>query len=221
MTYEEEIRQKHEFEDSFNEILKIVSVLDNRELELAAARIGDGIENGDELLDPKSALVTAKIIQVALWLRYRGELSQSQMMRIWLARKKKEFAYHVAEALLVGENKQYRLELKRVEKLREEQSKEYKKDLKDWETYKAESTFLERVFDFSSPPEAPHFTPLPSPPLDPEDKANLIAGTREFGDILIDTLYYYVFPNLEYSSNYVREENVKTTAQQVLESKGD
>ncbi|WP_155987017.1 hypothetical protein [Thioalkalivibrio sp. ALE11] len=220
MTYQEDIRKKHEFEDAFNSIIKIVSVLDNRELEMAAAKIGDGLEGGDSLIDPKSALVTAKIIQIALALRRGGELSQSKVMRVWMRRKKKQYAFYIAEALLVQDNKRYLNAKVRAEKLRADKMELHNIRYMQWKRHKDSLSFWQKLF-FPGPPEPPPLPNLPAPPKGPADKAKLIAGTREFGDVLIDTLYYYVFPNLEYSSDYVREENVKTTAQQLLESKSD
>ena len=125
MSYEETIRAKHEFEDSFVEVLKILSVMDRRELELAAAKLGDGLRR-DDCLDSNSALVTAKIISMILNLRARNELSQSKLMRIWLRRKKKIFARQIADTQQVPERVKYKKDLEVIRRQQEKQMEEHR-----------------------------------------------------------------------------------------------
>lgn len=218
MSYEETIRAKHEFEDSFKEMLQILSVMDHRELELAAAKLGDGVR-GDDRLDTNSALLTAKIIHMILNLRAGNELSQSKLMRVWMRRKKKTFARQIAVNQLFPERDKYEKELAKIKRMRKKQLEEHRFKVTEYHNKLRALPFWKQIFDRPPHPGPPILSRLPTAPSHPSDLTEQIAGTKEFGEILIYAAYYYTYPNIEYADNYVQEDNVKKMATLLLEDK--
>lgn len=219
MSYEEAIKAKHEFEDSLKEVLYICSVLTKRELELAVGRIGDGIEQKDPNIHKESTVLTAKIIGIILSLRAQGRSKESKMLRLWLRRKKHDYALQVAAGRAFKEHQDYAQEKKAIMEQWSEEKEEYSRQIALWREKMNALSFWERTF--SSPPR-PLFPrrPVFSPPVSRTIKAKRISQTHKFEEILIETLYYFKYPNVEYAESFVTEENIRESTQLLLETKG-
>lgn len=218
MSYENTIRAKHQFEDAFKEALRLLSILTGRELEVAAAKIGDGLKAHDSRIDHRSSILTTKLIQMVLDLRSRGELSQSKVLRIWMRRKKNTFALRVAEAALALEYIDYKKERAKVEKIRKLELNDHRKRIEKWQKEVKQLSLLELIFAKPPHPGPADLTSLPSPPPSRSNKAHSISTAQEFSEIVIDVVYFYRYPNIEYSEDYADESNVRSTAIRLLES---
>ena len=219
MNYEKAIQEKHAFEDSLKEVLRLLSIMDRRELELAAAKLADGLNSEDELIDQKSAVLTAKIIQLILDLKARGELSKGKILRIWMRRRKKTYAYKLASISLAPDVEKYKREIKKVERIREVEKKDHIDRVNQWHRQVNSLSLWNQIFNKPQHPSVPQYTPFPRRPMDPIALGNNIAKTKSFGELLIEMVYYHKYQNTEYSDNYVNKENVRSTAMQVLEVK--
>lgn len=218
MNYEEHILAKHQFEDAFKEIVQILSIMDRRELELAAARIGDGVRQ-DECLDDNSALLTARIIQMMLALRARNELSQSKLLRVWMRRKKKQYTHAITSSLLAPEIERHEKEEARIKHIRDLERRDHVNKVWQWSRHVDTLPLWKRLFNKPPYPGLERLTPLPERPMHSGDLASQIAKTKTFYKILIDMVYHYKYPNIEYSEEYVKEDHVRTTTIQLLEDK--
>ena len=218
MSYEETVRAKHEFEDAFKEVLQLLSVMDRRELELTAAKLGDGLQS-DDLIDNNSALLTARIIQMILALRSRGELAPKKMSRVWMRRKKKAYINTLASVLLAPENARYSREMEKVEAIRKLEIDNHYNQVAKWEKHFKSLPLWRRISKKPPRPRWPSLTPLPDGPLFHSDFAQQISASKNFGEILIDMVYYFNYPNIQYSDEYVKEESVRATAIELLEYK--
>ena len=218
MSYEETVRAKHEFEDAFKEVLQLLSVMDRRELELAAAKLGDGLQS-DDLIDDKSALLSARIIQMILALRSRGELAPKKMSRLWMRRKKKAYVNTLASLILAPENERYSKEMEKVKAIRNLEIKNYYNQFAKWEKLVKTLPLWRRLFKKPPRPGWPKLTPIPVHPRYHSEVAQEISGSKNFGEILVDMVYYFKYPNIQYSDDYVKEENVRATAIELLEYK--
>lgn len=219
MSYEEQIRAKHQFEDAFKELLKILSIMDRRELEVVVARIGDGLKS-DKHLDNNSALLTAKIVQMMLSLRARNQLTESNVMRIWFRRKKKVYAHAVASSYWVRQIDKYSAEVENIKQIRAMENRAHQVKIRKWKAHVDSLSFWDRIFNKPPYPGWTTLTPFPERPINRDALGSKLSKSKSFGEILIEVAYHYTYPNIEYADDYVKEESVRVATVQLLENKG-
>jgi len=216
MSYQETIRAKHEFEDSFMQVLKLVSVMERRELELAAAKLGDGIERRDALVDRESALLTVAVIHTVLMLRGAGEISQAKVTRLWLRRKKKYYAMELAKVHSDHDNRAYQLELARVRALRASEAVAHKEQVAAQQRYGKSLPFWARLRTICLYWARPELTPWPIPPVHIGVRAKQINQNHSFSALLAELLYVHRYPHIEHGESYVQEDSIRRNSIKLL-----
>lgn len=219
MNYEDAVKAKHDFQDSFELMLSYVSAMEYRELELAVAKIADAISSGDEIVDPGSVRITGEIIKIVLDLRNRGAVKENKLKRLWMARKKKTFAERIATRIQAPAYEKYQYACKQIESIRDLEGKKYSNILKNWQDSVNSLSPLKRLFKAPPRPQRPNWTPYPERPESPFDVKRRILFENSFGQILIQLVVTHSYPYPEYSESFVSERNVKDTSVRLLEAK--
>lgn len=218
MSYEDTIKAKHAFQDSFSEFLSYLSVMTYREIEMTAARLADSISNNDIKINRESAMFSGEVIQIVLHLRDKGDFTDSKIKRFLMKTKKKELIKKAAVIEQFPILLAYEEELKKVMAIRERQNTNNKKALFAWRNERNKLSFWKRIF-MSPPSPERHLTSFPVSPQPIHIYEKLLSNKWDFSQLLIYTASHYSFTSIEQSTNFANEESVKSISIKLLESK--
>jgi hypothetical protein len=220
MRYEEAIRAKHEFQDSFLDLIECLSAMTSREIELAAARIADRISDIEDEEAKQSSLVAGQVCRTVLNLRGDGELSENKLKRIWYITTKKRQLRRRA-ALLRREEAINKFEVlaQKSEKQRKRMAEEYKVQLQAWERERADLGFWSRLFKGPSKPPYPNYPDYPVRPFATPYYESEVGRKMDTSELLVTYVVNHFFPHSHYAPEFVDDVSIRETSIKLIESK--
>lgn len=218
MSYEEQIRFKHSVEDALAELILYASLLTDRELELAIAKLGDAAEKASTTSDKDLSSLKGIFLGLVRKLRATSQSKQNKAKRLWHFRKKSQIRLEIAmhwqqPALLL-----YEEEKAELEKKNRASQEHYLEACRQWEQERAALGFFRRWSG-----ELPS-RPVPSAPKRPESIVPSLGFYEEklrkldFGDLIIARIQVHQIPGVEMAREFATEENVRSYEVRLIES---
>jgi hypothetical protein len=220
MSLEEQVRAKHEFQDSFFELLECLTAMTSREIEIAVARIADKLPNIHDETIKQSSLITGQGSRIILSLRNNNALSESKLKRVWFtttrkSRLKKRVAKHnrsrdIAEFARLEEEAKAR---------RERMSRQYKAQIWAWEREIEKLGLFDRIFNKPMRPQEPSYPVYPMRPFGLAYYESRAAKEMNLSELMIFYVEHHLFPHPEFAPDFVNEVRVKDISIKLLEAK--
>ena len=219
MSYENTIKAKHAFQDSFSEFLSYLSIMTYREIEMAAARLADSISNNDIKIHRESAMFSGEVIQIVLHLRGKGDITDSKIKRFLMKTKKRKLIKKAAIIERIPILLAYEKKLENVMAIRERQNNINKRAFSAWQKERYKLSFWDRILMSPPRPKEMHLVSYTSRPDPLPVYEQMLSNKWDFSELLIYTASHFTFTSIEQSSNYANEESVKSISIKLLESK--
>lgn len=217
MSYEEQVRFKHAVEDALMELVFYASLLSDRELELAIAKLGDVAQHESDSSVKDHLVLKGVILHYVRELRSKQHSKQNKAKRLWFARKKGQIRREVAEHHRTPIKLAYEEELKKLEEKNRKRHQLYVKASEGWKAELAKIPFLKRLFGRVPPRPAP---PVPERPdfLPPSiSHYELKLFDLDFGGLLIERIVIHIIPSVEIGREFATEENIRSYDLRLLE----
>lgn len=217
MSYEDQVRFKHEVEDSIMNLIFLSSLLTERELELAIAKLGDvAKKKPDASIDAQQAL-KAQILNHVRTLRSDSQSIQNKARRLWFTRKKGKIKREVAQHEYILAKSAYEEEVRKLRPKNEESQRLYEKAYRAWQAECKKQALLKRLFAIHPP--KPNFPTRYVPNNERPDIFNIerrLSGL-DFGNLLIERILIHEFPDVEVAREFATEDGVRTYEQRLLQ----
>jgi len=220
MTLEEQVRAKHEFQDSFHELLECLTAMTSREIEIAAARIADKLHTIDNEVMKQSCLITGQVSRIILSLRNNGELSESKLRRVWFTTTRKgALKKRVAKHSRSKDMERFVAMANEAKAKTERLSREYKAKLQAWEHEKSKLGLFDRIFNRPVKPQQPSYPDYPLRPFEIPYYESRAAKEMNVSELMIYFVEHHLFPNPQFAPDFVNEVRVKDISVKLLEAK--
>lgn len=217
MSYEDQIRFKHAVEDALMQLVSYASLLSDRELELAIAKLGDAAQ--DESISSARDHLALKglILDYVRKLRTNSQSKQNKAKRLWTSGKKgqirREIAIHRRTPAVLA----YEKEERELEEKYEQEHSLYVKAKRERDAEIAKLSLFQRWFG-SVPP-------LRNPPIQayprrrPADIYSYEVRLRalDFGDLIIERILIHSIPSVELAREFATEDNIRSYDVRLLE----
>ncbi|MBL38198.1 MAG: hypothetical protein CMP07_07295 [Xanthomonadales bacterium] len=218
MGYEEQIRFKHSVEDALAELVLYASLLTDRELELAIAKLGDAAEKASTTSDKDLSFLKGVFLGLVRKLRATSQSKQNKAKRLWYFRKKSQMRQEIAKyrqqpALLL-----YEEEKAELEKKNQESQEHYLKEYRQWEQERSALGFFRRWFG-GAPPR-----PVATAPKRPQSIVPSLGFYEErlrkldFGELIVERILVHQIPGVEIAREFATEENVRSYEVRLIEN---
>ena len=220
MTLEEQVRAKHEFQDSFHELLECLTAMTSREIEIAAARIADKLPTIDDEVMKQSCLITGQISRIILSLRNNGELSESKLRRVWFTTTRKgALKKRLAEHRRSKDIEKFIAMANEAKAKTETMSREYKAKLQEWELEKSQLGLFDRIFNRPIKPQQPSYPEYPMRPFGIAYYESRATKEMNVSELMVFFVEHHLFPNPQFAPEFIDEVRVKDISVKLLEAK--
>ncbi|MBB5021647.1 hypothetical protein [Desulfurispira natronophila] len=217
MNHEVMIRIKHEFLDSLGRLLKLMSYMSYRDLEISQARIRDKTNANVIDGEDRSSLIKVKLIDLVLALRENNVIHEQKIKKILFSPNKRMLARVIAEENRAMDLVEYRRERREVEEKNKIMENDYNEKVKRVKLERAKLPFW-IVFLFPLPmPRWPGYLPLPKEVPSLKEYESSILRNSDYAEVLIETVARFALPHAEIASEYMNEKYIRDALDRPLE----
>lgn len=209
MSYEDKIRFKHAVEDALEELIFYASLLSDRELELAIAKLGDAEQRESDPSAKEHLGLKALILDYVRKLRLTSESKQNKAKRALFSFKTSTVRREIAEHHMKPAQLAYDKELRKLNEKNRKKRERYIREKESWMLEVEKLSLLDRLFCKPPRPVPPILKqPESLPPTLRDQEGNL--SNLDFGGLLVERILIHIIPSIEIAREFATQENVRS-----------